>query len=873
MANIEYTAKDIQILEDLEGIRMRPSMYIGSTGPSGLHQLVTEIVDNSIDEANAGRCNEIDVIIHADDSVSVVDDGIGIPVDMHESGVSGLEAVLTKLHAGGKFNGRGEIGYKVAGGLHGVGLKCVNALSEWLIAEVRRDGKVYHQKYQRGLSVTKLEVTGISKKTGTKITFMPDAEIFEDVTFSYDKLAERLRELAFLNKGVKITLTDERPMEDGLQREPHVFQYEGGISSFVRYHTQNKEVLHDSPIYFEGERDDTYIEIALQFVDNVYTDTILSYANSIRTTDGGFHESGFKSALTRTFNAYAKNNELLKNMKSNLSGEDIREGMIAVINIKVPEPQFEGQTKAKLGNTEVDGIVQSFVNECLDDYLEKNPDVAKRIINKSIQAAQVREAMKKVKDIARRKGILDNASMPGKLTDCANRDPKSSEVFLVEGDSAGGTAKMGRYRDFQAILPLKGKGINVAKWRLDKVLSNEQIQTIITALGTGIGQDDFAIEKLRYHKVILMADADVDGAHIRTLLLTFFFRQMPELILNGNLYIAQPPLYRITKGRRQQYIPNDEQLNNYLMELAVDGTELRNKRRSKSYTPMQHHDTVQWILQVEKVLKNISRKGIDTERLFAQYFNVEHPYKVGKEEQRIPLYRIKTDKGEFFRFEDEGIEELLADSSPQRLQLLLEEGEEQMEHSGEVREAIIEDVSDMPEIRELNKLMANLRRYDVLPSDFQTNSRNEINDEHNDNLSLSFNNPDSETDKNNDSIPENQDETTTVVDTEIDALFTLKDGDNGQRSANSVWELLAQMLDIGRRGITIYRYKGLAEMSADQLRETVMDPNERTLLQVKLEDVIEADHIFTVLMGNNVEPRREFIEKYGTMGKLDLYGA
>ena len=463
--------------------------------------------------------------------------------------------------------------------------------------------------------------------------------------------------------------------------------------------------------------------------------------------------------------------------------------------------------------------------------------------------------------------------MPGKLTDCANRDPKSSEVFLVEGDSAGGTAKMGRYRDFQAILPLKGKGINVAKWRLDKVLSNEQIQTIITALGTGIGQDDFSIEKLRYHKVILMADADVDGAHIRTLLLTFFFRQMPELVLNGNLYIAQPPLYRITKGRRQQYIPNDEQLNNYLMELAVDGTELRNKRRSKSYTPMQHHDTVQWILQVEKNLKNISRKGIDTERLFAQYFDVEHPYKVGKEEQRIPLYRIKTDKGEFFRFEDEGIEKLLEDSSPQRMQLLLEEGEEQMEHSGEVGEAIIEDVSDMPEIKELNKLMVNLRRYDVLPSDFQTNSRNKITTERNGNLSLSFNNPNSETDKNNDSIPDNQDETDTVVDSEIDTLFTLNDGDNGQRSANSVWELLDQMLDIGRRGITIYRYKGLAEMNADQLRETVMDPNERTLMQVKLEDVIEADHIFTVLMGNNVEPRREFIEKYGTMGKLDLYGA
>ncbi|MBM3236038.1 DNA gyrase subunit B [Candidatus Poribacteria bacterium] len=872
MANVEYTAKDIQILEDLEGIRMRPSMYIGSTGPSGLHQLVTEIVDNSIDEANAGRCKEIDVTIHADGSISVIDDGIGIPVDMHESGVSGLEAVLTKLHAGGKFNGREEIGYKVAGGLHGVGLKCVNALSEWLVAEVRRDGKVYHQKYQRGIPITPLEVTGISKKTGTKISFMPDAEIFDDIIFSYDRLAERLRELAFLNKGVKITLKDERPMEDslppytgagGLQREPHVFQYEGGISSFVRYHTQNKEVLHDSPIYFEGERDDIYIEIAMQFMDNVYTETILSYANSIRTTDGGFHESGFKSALTRTFNAYAKNNELLKTIKGNLSGEDIREGMIAVINIKVPEPQFEGQTKAKLGNTEVDGIMQAFVNECLDDYLEKNPDVAKKIIDKSIQSAQVREAMKKVKDIARRKGVLDNASMPGKLTDCSERDPALCELFLVEGDSAGGTAKMGRYRDFQAILPLKGKGINVAKWRLDKVLSNEQIKTIITALGTGIGQDDFSLEKLRYHKVVLMADADVDGAHIRTLLLTFFFRQMPELVLNGNMYIAQPPLYRITKGRRQQYIPNNEQLNNYLMELAMEGTELYNRRRSKPYSQVQYHSIVQWILQGEKVLKELSRKGIDTERLFAQYF-VEHSDKAGAEEH-IPLYRIKTDKGEFFRFEDEEIEELLEDSTPERLQLLLEQDAEQ---SKEVGEAVVEDVSDMSEIRELKNLMANLQRFDILPSDLQS-ARGKATKGQQEGKEAS---PDSRDDAKREGQNGKQDESV-VVSSNTDSLFTIKDGDNGQRTANTVWELLDQILEIGRRGITIYRYKGLAEMSADQLRETVMDPNERILLQVKLEDVIEADRIFTVLMGDNVEPRREFIEKYGMMGKLDLYGA
>jgi len=500
--------------------------------------------------------------------------------------------------------------------------------------------------------------------------------------------------------------------------------------------------------------------------------------------------------------------------------------------------------------------------------------------------------MKKVKDIARRKGVLDNASMPGKLTDCSERDPALCELFLVEGDSAGGTAKMGRYRDFQAILPLKGKGINVAKWRLDKVLSNEQIKTIIAALGTGIGQDDFSLEKLRYHKVVLMADADVDGAHIRTLLLTFFFRQMPELVLNGNLYIAQPPLYRITKGRRQQYIPNNEQLNNYLMELAMEGTELYNRRRSKPYSQVQYHSIVQWILQGEKVLKELSRKGIDTERLFAQYF-VEHPDEAG-EEERIPLYRIKTDKGEYFRFEDEEIEELLkapmgfqrnseltVNTNPsEQLQLFLKQGDEQVEHPdlpaatflaaqvGEVGEAVVEDVSDMSEIRELKNLMANLRRFDILPGDFQAAGGKATKGQQEGKGAS----PDSRALATREGQEGKQDESV-VVSSNTDSLFTIKDGDNGQRTANTVWELLDQILEIGRRGITIYRYKGLAEMSADQLRETVMDPNERILLQVKLEDVIEADRIFTVLMGDNVEPRREFIEKYGMMGKLDLYGA
>jgi len=454
--------------------------------------------------------------------------------------------------------------------------------------------------------------------------------------------------------------------------------------------------------------------------------------------------------------------------------------------------------------------------------LEENPDVAKKIVQKSIQSAQVREAMKKVKDLARRKGVLDNASMPGKLADCSEKNPALCELFLVEGDSAGGTAKMGRNREFQAVLPLRGKGINVAKWRLDKVLSNEQIKNIITALGTGIGQDDFNLKKLRYHKIILMADADVDGAHIRTLLLTFFFRQMPELVLNGNLYIAQPPLYRITKGRRRQYISNDEQLNNYLIELAIEGTQLHNFRHGKPYTDSQYHEIIKSILRVEKLKKELSRKGIDTERLFSHLHNAE----------QTPLYRIKTDKGEYFRFEDEGIEELLGDGKEEQLEMLLEQGGEE--------EAIVEDVSDMSEIRELNKLIKNLRRYDILPGDFQMDGDNP---------------------------------TGTEAPAYSQSLFAIKDGENGQRTASSVWELLQEIIEIGRRGITIYRYKGLAEMSDDQLRETTMDANRRILLQVKLEDVIEADHIFTVLMGSNPEPRREFIEKYGSMGKLDLYGA
>ncbi|MCZ6679716.1 MAG: DNA topoisomerase (ATP-hydrolyzing) subunit B [Candidatus Poribacteria bacterium] len=811
-----YTAKDIQVLKGLEAVRKRPSMYIGSTGPSGLHHLIKELVDNSIDEIAAGFGSEVEVIIHADGSATVRDEGRGIPVDQHVSGVSALQVVMTTLHAGGKFDGRANTGYKTAGGLHGVGASIVNALSEWLHVQVRQGGKVYQQKYARGVPLADVEVVGVSQKTGTTTSFMPDSEIFETVHFSHDVLAERLREFAFLNRGIKIIFKDERLTEDGKEREVRVFQYEGGISSFVQYHNQNKEVLHKEPIYIEGLKEGVWVEIALQF-NTTYSENLFSYANNVRTPEGGFHESGFKSAFTRTFNAYAKENNLLKNVKISLSGEDIREGLTAVISIKVPDPQFEGQTKQKLGNTKVEGIVQTLVNEKLKIYLEENPDVTKKVIQKSVQAAQARDAARRAREVIRRKGILDSASMPGKLADCSERDPALCETFLVEGDSAGGTAKQGRDRRFQAVLPLKGKGINVAKARLDKILKNEQIIDMVMMLGTGIGQEDFSIEKLRYAKVIIMADADVDGAHIRTLLLTFFFRQMPQLVLDGHLYIAQPPLYQIRRGRRTQYLQNDEQMNDYLLEAAMEGAELINIRRGTPYTPIQCRTILQSIRKIEGLLTELGRKGIDTDRLLNQRF---------RGEEKVPLFRVQTDQGEFYRFEDEEIDQLIEQNMRGQLEL---------DNLGATSEAVIEDVSDMHEIRDLDELIEKLSGYDILPHDFDRANGDES----------SNGNP----------------------------IFTIRDGDREPRRANTVWQLLQEILDIGRRGITITRYKGLAEMNAEQLKETTMNPEARVLLQVKLEDAFEADRMFTLLMGDEVDPRRKFIEKYGNQVNVDLYGA
>ena len=838
-----YTASDIQILEGLEAVRKRPSMYIGSTGPSGLHHLVTELVDNSIDELDAGYGTKIEVTLHSDGSVTVSDDGRGIPVDTHATtGLSALEVVMTTLHAGGKFDGREQVGYQTAGGLHGVGASCVNALSEWLHVQVQQNGGTYEQRYARGIPQTSVEKIGSSKKNGTRTTFMPDSEIFDTLDFSYDILRDRLRELAFLNKGVRIQFQDERDAENS---ERVAFQYDGGIASFVTYQNQNKEVLHPKPIYLEGVQEDTKVEIAFQF-NTTYTENISSYANNIRTSEGGFHESGFKSAITRAFKTYATDNDLLRSAKINLTGEDIREGMTAIISVKVPEPQFEGQTKSKLGNTEVEGIVQSFVRGQLKTILEESPTVTKHIIQKAIQAAQAREAARNAREVIRRKSVLDSASMPGKLADCSESDPTRTELFLVEGDSAGGTAKQGRDRQNQAILPLKGKGINVDKARLDKILKNAQVIDIVTALGTGIGTEEFTLEKLRYAKVIIMADADVDGAHIRTLLLTFFFRQMPQIIASGHLYIAQPPLYQVKKGRNSQYLQDDEAMEDYLLSLVLDTVQITNARRGVPYTASEYRTIASAIRKFQTIIEQLNQSGIDREEL-SMYLRTNESVEAGSLadniDELLAVLKASPLRNSIIvnNVQVSDATQPIDTRSVTDTQTTLFEEETQSS----------EDVSATDEQHETHSAKPIVTRrtlYHELQRELETLAELHIKD-------IDFL-PSKGTDE-----------------LKSEKLFSIQSENGDIYHAGDVFSLVQYLFEMEHRGLTITRYKGLAEMNAEQLRETTMRPDVRVLLRVTLDDAVEADRVFTLLMGDIVEPRREFIERYGTHVNLDLYGA
>lgn len=779
--NIDYGAESIKILEGLSAVRKRPAMYIGSTASQGLHHLVYEIVDNSIDEALAGHCDSVFVTINTDGSVTVVDNGRGIPTEMHPTeGRSAAEVALTVLHAGGKFD---NSSYKVSGGLHGVGVSVVNALSKWLDLEIRRDGKIWRQMYHCGEPDAPLEVTGTTRRRGTKITFMPDDTIFETTDFSFDILSQRLRELAFLNAGVRINIADER----GDSRS-HEFYYEGGINSFVEYLNRAKTALHTKPIYVKGEKNGVDIEISMQYNDS-YDEKIFTFANNINTHEGGTHLAGFKSALTRTMNSYATTNDLLKKEKVALSGDDLREGLTAVISVKISQPQFEGQTKTKLGNSEVKGHVESLLNEKLAVFLEENPKVAKDILNKSIEAARAREAARKARETVRRKGALDLGGLPGKLADCQEKDPALCELYLVEGDSAGGSAKQGRDRRFQAILPLKGKILNVEKARFDKMISSQEIRTLITAMGTGIGREDFDVAKLRYGRIIVMTDADVDGSHILTLLLTFFYRNMRELVERGHLYIAQPPLYKIKRGKKELYLRNDAALQQFLLDEGAEGLSLRAENGSETFDGKQIIPVIHLLLEQRVLTDKIAKKGISPE-LLELILAVNIPVNV---EEHTDLNGYLTQMAAL------------------RPDVSYQISEEQTTISiGNLR-SIIDNQT-------LNVLGS--YEYELLA--------------------------------------ENHDKISTKLGS--GKLYLEQDGKLLYETENAD-DLLAWFLEYAKKGINIQRYKGLGEMNPDQLWETTMNPENRTLLQVKIEDAVEADAIFTILMGDQVEPRRDFIEQ------------
>ena len=793
-----YDADSIKVLEGLEAVRLRPAMYIGSTGEMGLHHLAYEVIDNAIDEALAGYCTRVDATIHVDNSVTVVDNGRGIPVDEHPTEkVSAAEVVMTKLHAGGKFDSNS---YKVSGGLHGVGVSVVNALSEMLDLEIWRDGYVYQQSYERGKPQAPLKKMGKSQKQGTRVTFHPDPEIFDTLEFNFDTLSQRLRELAFLNKGLIITITDER------SDKKHEFKFTGGIAEFVKQLNKNKSVLHDKVIYFEAERefgsereggskDKVSIEVAIQYNDG-YAENVYSFANNINTIDGGTHLSGFRSALTKAINNYGGSSGLFKEVKEGVQGDDVREGLVGVISVKLPQPQFEGQTKGKL-NSDIKGVVDSFLYERLMDYFDKNPPVARKVVGKAIDAARAREAARKARDLTRRKGALDSGSLPGKLADCQERNPEYCELFLVEGDSAGGSAKQGRDRATQAILPLKGKILNVEKARYDKMLAHEEIRAMITALGTGVGKGDgdesgFDVSKLRYHKVILMTDADVDGSHIRTLLLTFFFRQMPELIKRGHVYIAQPPLFKIKKGKTEQYIKDEKELTKVIMKQAVEnkkvvipqsGKELEGRALATFLSNL-----AEYYRFMEKIAKRIRDPRV-VELLVENQFDSRQSLSDDKRLEKLSLKLSKMGYDSTVgRDEEHDLFELVVSNL-----------------NGSEAQHIGWDFISLPEYRRIVQLTKLVAEFNTPPF-----------------------------------VVEEEKEKTDIGTTK---------------------ELLDFILTQGKKEFSIQRYKGLGEMNPEQLWETTINPETRTLLQVRIEDEPESDEIFTILMGDEVEPRRQFIEQ------------
>jgi DNA gyrase subunit B len=844
-----YSAENITVLEGLAAVRLRPAMYIGSTGEMGLHHLVYEVVDNSVDEALGGHATKIDVTIHVDNSITVVDDGRGIPVDdkvINGEKMPAVQVVLTMLHAGGKFDASN---YKVSGGLHGVGVSCVNALSEEFDVEIWRDGHAWEQDYSKGAPTSKLRKMGASTRKGTKVHFLPDKTIFTVTEFNYDTLAQRLRELAFLNKGLEIHLTDQRTTDAKTGEYKHQeFKYIGGIAEFIKHLNKGKQVLHDKPIYMEAERDGVAMEIALQYND-AYSETVFTFANNINTVDGGTHLSGFKTALTRTINAAGQSLGLFKDVKENLSGDDVREGLVVVISVKLSQPQFEGQTKGKL-NSDIAGTVQAFVNERLGGFLEQNPSVAKKIINKAIDAARAREAARKARDLTRRKGALDGGGLPGKLADCSEREPDRCELYLVEGESAGGTAKQGRDRKFQAILPLKGKILNVEKARYDKMLGHEEIRAMITALGCGIGKDDFDATKLRYGKLILMTDADVDGSHIRTLLLTFFFRHMTELIKRGHVYIAQPPLYRIKKGKFEQYIKDDREYVSVMVKRASDGMVIRYgdggaKLEGAALTKYmgQLNDYLGFFDKVQKRLRNeevtqafaelFAQEGKDS----ARRVDFESPAKLEKMRQRLAGMQ-KT-----YQFKNVG--DVVLDEEHKSYSVGYTDAQ------GAVR-TIDWALASAPESRQMLAKHAQIKEQLVAPFliEYATKSKAEAAAEAAE---------EAEEIASEEGVAEIAAAPGTVAETKAAKRSSKAAQDPVEKK--TAREVFEYVIEQGRKEYQVQRYKGLGEMTAPQLWETTMDPERRTLLQVKLEDIAACEEIFTTLMGEDVESRRKFIEE------------